>query len=251
MPTRHQARFCRMTRSTHHPQTASAKLPHLPFSHLRQQAKTDEEEEKLCVTQWRGADAAWATTWFSLLIHQCGTLMSRRRSAQGSPHKCAAVWCGYYTEGIWVITVCREVVKIVLHTETLSLNPEHLFHVQKKRKHELSAVNGCIRREIFITDGDERLTLSALPYLGLEETRPPHREIAGAVDVTAQVQGTAYEAGHKTGRLLVLPDMYLIFSLQNKAAYCSILFYLKNNLNVSEQLRTCWSVIFFFFFNFI
>lgn len=126
------------------------------------------------------------------------------------------------------------------------MNPEHLFHVKKKKKHELSAVNGGIRREIFITNGDERLTLSALPYLGLEETRPPHREIAGAVDVTAQVQGTAYEAGHKTCRLFVLPDIYLIFSLQNKSAYCSILFYLKNNLNVSEQLRTCRPVIYIY-----
>lgn len=115
-------------------------------------------------------------------------------------------------------------MKIVLHTETLSLNPEHLFHV-KKKKHELSAVNGGIRREIFITNGDERLTLSALPYLGLEETRPPHREIAGAVDVTAQVQGTAYEAGHKTCTLLVLPDTILYFHCkrnQRTAVYDSI-----------------------------
>lgn len=125
-PTRHE--FCPMTQNPHPSQMIPNRIsqqPHLLVSHLQQWTQTDQEEEnrsKESVTQWRGTGTAWANARLSLLIHQCGTLMSRRRSTQGSPHKCAPVWRGHYTEGFWITAVCHPVIKIWLNSVKLSFS---------------------------------------------------------------------------------------------------------------------------------
>lgn len=180
MPTRHQARFAGWHTSPSDDHRRHR--PHLPLSHLRQQAKREEEEEedrsRGSVTQWRGADAAWATMWFSLLIHQCGTLMSRRWWAQGSPHECAAAWCGCYTEGFWIITLCQESIEIVTHTVKRSFSTadceywtffscyEMLKEYKKNTNHEFR-----VDRRSYSTEG---LQMTQITWRHVDHVHSPH-----------------------------------------------------------------------------
>lgn len=135
----------------------------------------------------------------------------------------------------------------IQHSRLWILN---IYFMLKEKKHKLSAVNGCVRREIFITNSDERLTFERLakPWPGKNKATTQRDSWSRGRHST----GAGHCLWSRTQNLqtfLFYMTIYLIFSLQNKSTYCSILFYLKNNLNVFEQLRTCWPVI--FFFNFI